>query len=305
MWHHVVAHLQGQPAWTPAHEAMIMEPYTYLDERPGKEFRSHLLDAFHVWMPSVASEALTHIKAMVRRLHHASLMMDDVEDASDMRRGAPAAHTVFGIAQTINTANYAYFQVLSDMARMEPRALPALIREIEWLHRGQGLELYWRDHATCPTESEYVDMVVHKTGGLFRLALCMMESVADTDAAPFMPLANLLGLLFQIRDDYLNLQPPSACDDITEGKFSFPIIHAVRAAKDHTLRTILQQHTQDPMLKQQAVAYMEDVTHSFAYTRDVWQALYTQARSEIERLECAMGGNVPMHHLLDALSIGA
>lgn len=305
MWPNVVAHLQGRPAWTPAHEAMIMEPYAYLDARPGKEFRSHLLDAFHVWMPSVVSEALTHIKAMVRRLHHASLMMDDVEDASDMRRGAPAAHTVFGIAQTINTANYAYFQVLSDMARLEPRALPALIREFEWLHRGQGLELYWREHATCPTESEYVDMVVHKTGGLFRVALCMMESVADTDAAPFIPLANLLGLLFQVRDDYLNLQPPSACDDITEGKFSFPIIHAVRAAHDPTLRTILQQHTQDPMLKQQAVAYMEDVTNSFAYTRDVWQVLYTQARTEIERLERAFGGNVHMHRLLDALSIRA
>ena len=126
-----------------------MEPYAYLDAQPGKEFRSHLLDAFHVWMPSVASEALTHIKALIRRLHHASLMIDDVEDASDMRRGAPAAHKVFGVAQTINTANYAYFQVLSDVALWQPRALPALIRELEWLHRGQGLELYWREHATC------------------------------------------------------------------------------------------------------------------------------------------------------------
>ena len=246
----IAARLPAQPAWTPAQEAMIMEPYAYLDAQPGKEFRSHLLDAFHVWMPSVASEALTHIKALIRRLHHASLMIDDVEDASDMRRGAPAAHTVFGIAQTINTANYAYFQVLSDVALWQPRALPALIRELEWLHRGQGLELYWREHATCPTESEYVDMVVHKTGGLFRVALCLMDSVADTDAAPFVPLANLLGLLFQIRDDYLNLQPPSACDDITEGKFSFPLIHAVRTAKDATLLTMLQQHTQDPALKQ-------------------------------------------------------
>ena len=301
----IAARLPAQPAWTPAQEAMIMEPYAYLDAQPGKEFRSHLLDAFHVWMPSVASEALTHIKALIRRLHHASLMIDDVEDASDMRRGAPAAHKVFGVAQTINTANYAYFQVLSDVAHWQPRALPALIRELEWLHRGQGLELYWREHATCPTESEYADMVVHKTGGLFRVALCLMDSVADTDAAPFVPLANLLGLLFQIRDDYLNLQPPSACDDITEGKFSFPLIHAVRAAKDATLLTMLQQHTQDPALKQQAVAYMQDVTNSFAYTRDVWQALHTQTRTEIERLERTWGENQAMHRLLDALRIGA
>ena len=94
-------------------------------------------------------------------------------------------------------------------------------------------------------------------------------------------------------------------DDITEGKFSFPLIHAVRAAKDATLLTMLQQHTQDPALKQQAVAYMQDVTNSFAYTRDVWHALHTQTRTEIARLERTWGENQAMHRLLDALRIGA
>jgi geranylgeranyl diphosphate synthase, type III len=52
------------------------------------------------------------------------------------------------------------------------------------------------------------------------------------------PLVNLIGILFQIRDDYQNLQDTQyttnkgLCEDITEGKFSFPIVHAIRSRPD-------------------------------------------------------------------------
>lgn len=296
------------PAWSAADECSVLAPYVYLASRPGKEFRTRLLDAFHVWMPSVPSEALEHAKQMVRRLHTASLMMDDVEDASELRRGAPAAHIVYGVAQTINTANYVYFQVLSEVSRVAPYALPALITELEWLHRGQGLELYWRENAACPTEAEYMHMVMHKTGGLFRVALRMMAATSAGTAdvvAQLVPFANVLGLLFQIRDDYLNLQPGQVLakelyDDITEGKYSFPILHAVRTG-DQTLPNILQQHTHDPAVKMRAVTYMDTVTHSFAYTRDAWHTLYTQALADLGALECTLGANPLMRAIVDGL----
>jgi geranylgeranyl diphosphate synthase, type III len=52
------------------------------------------------------------------------------------------------------------------------------------------------------------------------------------------PLVNLMGVLFQIRDDYMNLQDDGYAtnkgfaEDLTEGKFSFPIVHGVRANSD-------------------------------------------------------------------------
>jgi geranylgeranyl diphosphate synthase, type III len=49
------------------------------------------------------------------------------------------------------------------------------------LHRGQGLDLYWRDSLTCPTEEEYVEMVGNKTGGLLRLAVKLMQACSPTD----------------------------------------------------------------------------------------------------------------------------
>jgi geranylgeranyl pyrophosphate synthase len=95
------------------------------------------------------------------------------------------------------------------------------------------MEIYWRDNFTCPTESEYKQMTIRKTGGLFMLAIRLMQlfSVNKND---FTKLTAILGLYFQIRDDYCNLnskeysENKSFCEDLTEGKFSFPIIHAVQ-----------------------------------------------------------------------------
>ena len=44
--------------------------------------------------------------------------MDDVEDNSELRRGIPVAHTIYGIPQTINTANYVYFLAMQELLKL-------------------------------------------------------------------------------------------------------------------------------------------------------------------------------------------
>lgn len=85
-----------------------------------------------------------------------------------------------------------------------PIALEIYNEELLNLHRGQGMELYWRDSLTVPTEEEYLEMISNKTGGLFRLALKLMQVVSKTDCN-ILPLAEVVGLIFQIQDDYKNL----------------------------------------------------------------------------------------------------
>jgi geranylgeranyl diphosphate synthase type 3 len=46
--------------------------------------------------------------------------MDDVEDNSDLRRGVPVAHQVYGVPQTINTANYVYFLAFDELLKLRP-----------------------------------------------------------------------------------------------------------------------------------------------------------------------------------------
>ncbi|KAL8882664.1 MAG: hypothetical protein Q9198_000377 [Flavoplaca austrocitrina] len=77
-------------------------------------------------------------------------------------------------------------------------------KELVNLHRGQGMDMYWRDTMNTPTEDEYLLMISNKTGGLFRLAIRLMQAVSKR-RLDLVPMADLLGLIFQIQDDYLNL----------------------------------------------------------------------------------------------------
>ncbi|KAJ9474638.1 Geranylgeranyl pyrophosphate synthase [Pseudozyma hubeiensis] len=265
----MLTHLSTQPPWPSDKEDAILEPYTYLDSNPGKEVRTKLIEAFNVWL-QVPPRKLDAICNVVRMLHTASLLMDDVEDNSDLRRGIPVAHKIYGVPQTINTANYVYFLVFSEIFRMNedsistraesPPLSPSstaatgvakatverlVVDELINLHRGQGMDLLWRDSLICPTEEEYVEMVNNKTGGLFRIAVKLMLSQSPPAAAAgfpdLIPVVNLIGLLFQILDDFMNLQSSKYAEnkgfaeDLTEGKFSFPIIHSIRSSVAHEI----------------------------------------------------------------------
>jgi geranylgeranyl diphosphate synthase type 3 len=140
------------------------------------------------------------------------------------------------------------------------------------LHRGQGLDIYWRDSNICPTEEEYCHMVQQKTGGLFRLSVLLMQAFSDSKS-DYIPLVNDLGLYYQVLDDYLNLQSEayhtnkSYCEDLTEGKYSFPIVHAITNATNNTLANILRQRPTDNDVKKFAVDTMSEVG-SFDYTEN-------------------------------------
>lgn len=190
-----------------------------------------------------------------------------------------------------------YFLALQEVQKLDnPSAINIYVSELLNLHRGQGMDLFWRDTLTCPSEEEYLEMVGNKTGGLFRLAVKLMQAESDT-GKDCVNLVNVLGLIFQICDDYLNLSNTTytsnkgMCEDLTEGKFSFPIIHSIRAdPNSHQLINILKQKTKDEEVKRYAIAYMEG-TDSFAYTQTVVQELRDRALRLIDEIGCNEPGS--------------
>ncbi|KAF1957775.1 geranylgeranyl pyrophosphate synthetase [Byssothecium circinans] len=283
--------------WTDEKERILMGPYEYLEGHPGKDIRSQCIAAFNLWL-QVPPERLKVITRVVGMLHTASLLVDDVEDSSVLRRGIPVANSIYGVAQTINTANYVYFRALQELMLMgNPKLVEIYSDELLNLHRGQGMELHWRDSLTCPSEADYLEMVDNKTGGLFRLAIKLMqaESTVNIDCAP---IVSTIGLLFQILDDHLNLSPTSGysdlkglCEDLTEGKFSFPVIHAIRAdPANRILYNILKQKTTDEEVKRYAVRYMEQ-KGSFEYSKTVIDQLREKAVRLINEVEGSLNAD--------------
>ena len=69
------------------------------------------------------------------------------------------------------------------------------------------------------------------------------------------------------------------CEDLTEGKFSFPIIHAVHhsASANNELLNILKSKPESVAIKEHAVSYMRNVTGSFAYTKSKLNTLLEHA----------------------------
>lgn len=299
-------------ALSPQNEALLLEPYTHVHSNPGKGFCAKFIMAFNYWL-KVPDDKIRVIIDVVGRLQTTSMLIDDVQDGSHLRRGLPAAHTIYGIPLTINAANYVQSLIYRDLLslRRYPSddmkselgqtenivhypindVLHVVTDEIIALYQGQGLELLWRDNMQCPTEDEYIGMAVNKTGGFLRIAIKLMKLFAtDNIDKNFIPLVNVISVYYQIRDDYMNLQSEEYtskkgfADDLTEGKFSFPIIHGIRTdLTNRLLLNVLQKRPTTPALKNHAISYLRSGTRSFDYTLTVLQTLEQITLAEIDK----------------------
>ncbi|CEJ02597.1 Putative Geranylgeranyl pyrophosphate synthase [Rhizopus microsporus] len=75
-------------------EKILLEPYNYLISHPGKDVRTKFITAFDAWL-NVPKDMLKIITKTIEMLHTASLMIDDVQDDSHLRRGVPVAHHIY------------------------------------------------------------------------------------------------------------------------------------------------------------------------------------------------------------------
>ena len=101
--------------------------------------------------------------------HNASLVIDDIQDDSETRRGKPAAHIVYGMPLSINSAYLKCFNLLAQIGDRYPKGITEAVRHIcirllEKAHVGQGLDIAWTKSGYIPSMSEYLYMIDNKTG---------------------------------------------------------------------------------------------------------------------------------------------
>ncbi len=178
--------------------------------------------------------------AAVELIHNFSLIHDDIEDNSALRRGRPTLWSRWGVAQAVNTGDtlftLAHQSIFDLRGSLPPAAVlhAAQVLQDTCLHltQGQYLDISYETRVDL-SESDYWPMVEGKTAAL--VAACMRLGAIAAHAAPeveqgYARFGRLLGLAFQVQDDLLGIwgdpatTGKSAASDLVSGKKSLPVL---------------------------------------------------------------------------------
>jgi geranylgeranyl diphosphate synthase type I len=190
--------------------------------------------------------------AAVELVHNFSLIHDDIQDHSRLRRGRPTLWVRWGVPQAINTGDLmftlAHFSMFDLLPSTSPERILAaeqtLLRACVHLTRGQHLDLAFEQREAVTLE-EYWDMIAGKTAALLAACAEIGALLAGCDAdlrGAFRTFGHNLGLAFQVQDDLLGiwgdaaLMGKSSQSDLVAGKKSLPVVYALNRAGEFARR---------------------------------------------------------------------
>ena len=281
-----------EPRYSYALEALnkaIADPIWEFLDRGGKRWRPALF--------LLICEALGKRKAdmvefsiIPEVIHNGTLMIDDIEDASEYRRGKPCTYRIFGLDIAINAGNAMYYLPMVTLLESKKeiskktliRVYEVYIQEMINLSLGQAMDIAWHRglaNADDVTEKDYLQMCAYKTGTLARMSAKIAAVLCGADEQQVDKLgvfAESLGIAFQMKDDILDLTSIQFTEkkggrgqDITEGKRSLPVIHTIKIASESDrkrLIEILNMHTSDQKLRDESITIMQKY-ESIEYTK--------------------------------------
>ena len=261
----------------------FIQPIREITDRGGKSWRSYATIACCDVVGGSSQEAIDWL-ALPELMHVGSLMVDDVQDGSTVRRGGPSAHVVHGQATAINSGTAAYFlgQICIYEADMH---FEEKVQVYNWYfeamrasHSGQAMDIKGLDYMM---PEALVDDSVARLLSKRVLATHRLKSAAPASylaqigaligGASQEQIAGLgdyyekLGIAFQIIDDTLNLKGfkdnlKTKAEDITAGKITYPVAVAMAYLdkKDRKkLWQIVSSKTSDIDQLKQAVALLD------------------------------------------------
>jgi geranylgeranyl diphosphate synthase, type I len=179
----------------------------------------------------------------VELVHNFSLVHDDIQDQSPLRRGRATLWSLHGTAQALNTGDALF--VLAQLAVLrladtvsQAAALDAALVLQETclaLTQGQYLDLSYEGR-TDLGEEEYWPMVRGKTAAL--LSACTYIGALAGGAQPdicqkYREFGDLLGMAFQVQDDLLGIwgdvavTGKSTASDLVTGKKTLPVLYGL------------------------------------------------------------------------------
>jgi len=230
-------------------EKILTEPVKYYNELKGKNIRKYIANILGTSL-GVVQQDIQNLDEIVSIIHNASLVVDDIQDNSFLRRNQPCAHIKYGVPLSINAAYLCTFKILIELNKrndISQITKNKIVENIYYTHIGQGMDIYYTQNKIIPTIADYDKMMEYKTGMLFYTILdLLMEKTKNIIIKKKYDELTLclynFSLFFQIRDDYINLTDPiywkerGFCQDFDEQKISYLITYCTNnKMKDYEL----------------------------------------------------------------------
>lgn len=225
---------------------MVPAVANHLIEAGGKRLRPMLTLASAALFGRACGNEV-RFAAAVEFMHNATLLHDDVVDESDMRRGRPAARTIWGNQASVLVGDFLLGQAFLMMVESgDLGALGVLSRAAAIIAEGEVFQLAKAgDLSTTP--DDYEKIIHAKTATLFEAATevgAMAGGAEDSARKALATYGRELGMAFQLVDDVLDYGGARGAlgkntgDDLREGKMTLPIILALRHATASERRTV-------------------------------------------------------------------
>ena len=216
--------------------ALVRQVSEYIIHSGGKRLRPALVV---LTAKALGYEGSAHYEmaAVVEFIHTATLLHDDVVDASDLRRGRETANALFGNAASVLVGDFLYsraFQMMVSQNSM--RVMEVLSEATNIIAEGEVLQLMNCNDPDID-EAAYLQVIRYKTAKLFEAAGRLGAIVNVTDSQTEYALGAYgmhLGTAFQIIDDVLDYSGETDVigknvgDDLAEGKPTLPLLFAMK-----------------------------------------------------------------------------
>ncbi len=239
--------------------------------------------------------------AAIELVHNFSLVHDDIEDRSPVRRGRATVWKLWGAPQAINVGDSLFALAHLAMQRLADRGVPhgRVLTALEILDQtclalteGQYLDLSFEVRLDVGVD-EYLAMIRGKTAALFSAAAQLGALIAESEPqtiACYRRFGENLGLAFQIVDDILGIWgdpqvtgKPTA-DDIRQCKKTLPIVRALEVEKktaNKSLRDIYQRAALDEEAVKAVLNILED-SGARRYAEATAKGYYQKALAELD-----------------------
>ena len=226
----------------------LQEASIYLTKAGGKMLRPALS---LITAEAVGGQKENALKAgsAIELIHTFSLIHDDIMDDDDMRRGMPSVHKVWGEDVAILAGDTLFSKAFETIINSDKEltshaqinnALAAVADACVKICEGQALDMGFENRFDV-TEDEYMEMIFKKTGALIAAATkvgAIMGGASDEVIDAMYEYGRLIGLAFQIQDDYLDLASDEETlgkpigSDIGKGKMTIIAINGLSSAGD-------------------------------------------------------------------------